>query len=164
MDSSRLSTATTQPKPAASQGHHAPPQMPQGNVFIMKEYKDWNDMEADEEDEDDEEEEEEEDEESEDELGRGGKKTPARGRPLSSKKSKSAAETPSGQASGSGSSGPGPKAEKRVKKTKGRVRIKMEYIDNKIRRYTTFSKRKTGIMKKVSNGSVFFRAADWSVE
>lgn len=37
------------------------------------------------------------------------------------------------------------------KKTKGRVKIKMEYIDNKLRRYTTFSKRKTGIMKKVRN-------------
>lgn len=37
------------------------------------------------------------------------------------------------------------------KKTKGRVKIKMEYIDNKLRRYTTFSKRKTGIMKKVSD-------------
>ena len=37
------------------------------------------------------------------------------------------------------------------KKTKGRVKIKMEYIDNKLRRYTTFSKRKTGIMKKVCN-------------
>ena len=34
------------------------------------------------------------------------------------------------------------------KKTLGRVKIKMAYIDNKIRRYTTFSKRKTGIMKK----------------
>ncbi|KAI6213302.1 hypothetical protein M3Y94_00134700 [Aphelenchoides besseyi] len=34
------------------------------------------------------------------------------------------------------------------KKTKGRVKIKMEYIGNKLRRYTTFSKRKTGIMKK----------------
>ncbi|CAB4070420.1 SRF [Lepeophtheirus salmonis] len=28
------------------------------------------------------------------------------------------------------------------KKTKGRVKIKMEFIDNKLRRYTTFSKRK----------------------
>lgn len=37
------------------------------------------------------------------------------------------------------------------KKTKGRVKIKMEYIDNKLRRYTTFSKRKTGIMKKVTS-------------
>ena len=34
------------------------------------------------------------------------------------------------------------------KKTKGRVKIKMEFIENKSRRYTTFSKRKTGIMKK----------------
>lgn len=45
------------------------------------------------------------------------------------------------------------------KKTKGRVKIKMEYIENKLRRYTTFSKRKTGIMKKVRlslNLSVFF--------
>ncbi|KIH56460.1 hypothetical protein ANCDUO_13359 [Ancylostoma duodenale] len=31
----------------------------------------------------------------------------------------------------------------------GRVKIKMEYIGNKLRRYTTFSKRKTGIMKKL---------------
>lgn len=37
------------------------------------------------------------------------------------------------------------------KKTRGRVKIKMEFIDNKLRRYTTFSKRKTGIMKKVPN-------------
>lgn len=36
------------------------------------------------------------------------------------------------------------------KKTRGRVKIKMEFIDNKLRRYTTFSKRKTGIMKKVA--------------
>ena len=35
------------------------------------------------------------------------------------------------------------------KKTRGRVRIQMEYIQNKLRRYTTFSKRKSGIMKKV---------------
>lgn len=35
------------------------------------------------------------------------------------------------------------------KKTKGRVKIKMEFIESKLRRYTTFSKRKTGIMKKV---------------
>lgn len=34
------------------------------------------------------------------------------------------------------------------KKTKGRVKIRMEFIENKLRRYTTFSKRKTGIMKK----------------
>ena len=35
------------------------------------------------------------------------------------------------------------------KKTRGRVKIEMKFIDNKLRRYTTFSKRKTGIMKKV---------------
>ena len=40
-------------------------------------------------------------------------------------------------------------AQSNGKKTKGRVKIKMEFIDNKLRRYTTFSKRKTGIMKKV---------------
>lgn len=42
------------------------------------------------------------------------------------------------------------------KKTRGRVKIKMEFIDNKLRRYTTFSKRKTGIMKKVSFFFFFF--------
>lgn len=42
------------------------------------------------------------------------------------------------------------------KKTRGRVKIKMEFIDNKLRRYTTFSKRKTGIMKKVSHVVVCF--------
>ena len=36
------------------------------------------------------------------------------------------------------------------KKTRGRVKIEMQYIQNKLRRYTTFSKRKSGIMKKVS--------------
>ncbi|CRK86192.1 CLUMA_CG000197, isoform A [Clunio marinus] len=41
-----------------------------------------------------------------------------------------------------------PKSVASGKKTKGRVKIKMEYIENKLRRYTTFSKRKTGIMKK----------------
>lgn len=52
------------------------------------------------------------------------------------------------------------------KKTRGRVKIKMEFIDNKLRRYTTFSKRKTGIMKKVPRpggkreGAAFGRAWD----
>lgn len=36
------------------------------------------------------------------------------------------------------------------KKTRGRVKIEMQYIQNKLRRYTTFSKRKSGMMKKVS--------------
>jgi len=64
-------------------------------------------------------------------------------------------------ASGSRRSRPGAEAKaggkataQRSKKTKGRVKIKMEFIENKIRRYTTFSKRKTGIMKKVSAGAL----------
>lgn len=47
------------------------------------------------------------------------------------------------------------------KKTKGRVKIKMEYIDNKLRRYTTFSKRKTGIMKKVCMLSLSLSCSFW---
>lgn len=52
--------------------------------------------------------------------------------------------------SASGGLSPGVPGAKPGKKTRGRVKIKMEFIDNKLRRYTTFSKRKTGIMKKVS--------------
>lgn len=51
--------------------------------------------------------------------------------------------------------GDSPVALKTGKKTKGRVKIKMEFIENKLRRYTTFSKRKTGIMKKVCCDSTF---------
>lgn len=51
---------------------------------------------------------------------------------------------------------PGVKSLSNGKKTKGRVKIKMEYIENKLRRYTTFSKRKTGIMKKVSSKITYF--------
>lgn len=58
-----------------------------------------------------------------------------------------AAGAPAGGYSGVPGAKPG-------KKTRGRVKIKMEFIDNKLRRYTTFSKRKTGIMKKVSGGQV----------
>ncbi|XP_031418079.2 serum response factor a [Clupea harengus] len=47
-----------------------------------------------------------------------------------------------------GASAGGVTGAKPGKKTRGRVKIKMEFIDNKLRRYTTFSKRKTGIMKK----------------
>lgn len=57
-------------------------------------------------------------------------------------------------AAGATAAGTGPKGLSNGKKTKGRVKIKMEYIDNKLRRYTTFSKRKTGIMKKVSFTSI----------
>lgn len=42
------------------------------------------------------------------------------------------------------------------KKTRGRVKIQMEYIQNKLRRYTTFSKRKSGMMKKVYYICFFF--------
>lgn len=63
----------------------------------------------------------------------------------------------SGGLSGSYSGGvPGAKP---GKKTRGRVKIKMEFIDNKLRRYTTFSKRKTGIMKKVSHTCQWTAAA-----
>ncbi len=56
-----------------------------------------------------------------------------------------------GGGAGRGKGQGGPAADPATgKKTKGRVKIKMEFIDNKLRRYTTFSKRKTGIMKKVS--------------
>lgn len=54
-----------------------------------------------------------------------------------------------------------PKSIVSVKKTKGRVKIKMEYISNKLRRYTTFSKRKTGIMKKVSE--FFYLKIFWTI-
>ncbi|KAM4584474.1 serum response factor-like [Odontesthes bonariensis] len=53
-----------------------------------------------------------------------------------------------GLSRGYGGGSPGAAGVKPGKKTRGRVKIKMEFIDNKLRRYTTFSKRKTGIMKK----------------
>ncbi|XP_070774740.1 serum response factor-like [Enoplosus armatus] len=58
------------------------------------------------------------------------------------------APTPGGLSEGYGGVSPGVPGAKPGKKTRGRVKIKMEFIDNKLRRYTTFSKRKTGIMKK----------------
>ena len=36
------------------------------------------------------------------------------------------------------------------KHSRGRVKIKMQFIENKPRRATTFSKRKTGLMKKAA--------------
>lgn len=62
-------------------------------------------------------------------------------------------ELPEGGGGGPGQGPPWPPGAtvtgaKPGKKTRGRVKIKMEFIDNKLRRYTTFSKRKTGIMKK----------------
>ena len=64
------------------------------------------------------------------------------------------AEYPPGPGAGRGKV-TGPPTPANGKKTKGRVKIKMEFIDNKLRRYTTFSKRKTGIMKKVNGCSIF---------
>jgi len=49
-----------------------------------------------------------------------------------------------------------PLEQKPAKKTRGRVKIDMKFISNKLRRYTTFSKRKTGIMKKVSPQKLLF--------
>lgn len=59
-----------------------------------------------------------------------------------------AAQTPGGLSGAFSGVSPGGSGVKPGKKTRGRVKIKMEFIDNKLRRYTTFSKRKTGIMKK----------------
>ncbi|XP_016329964.1 serum response factor a isoform X3 [Sinocyclocheilus anshuiensis] len=56
--------------------------------------------------------------------------------------------TGAGLSAGYGGVSSGVAGAKPGKKTRGRVKIKMEFIDNKLRRYTTFSKRKTGIMKK----------------
>lgn len=50
--------------------------------------------------------------------------------------------------------------ERPKKKTRGRVKIEMKFISNKLRRYTTFSKRKTGIMKKVGCFLFFFTEVD----
>ena len=53
------------------------------------------------------------------------------------------------------------KAKAASKKTRGRVKIKVEFIDNKLRRYTTFSKRKTGIMKKAYELSTLTGTQVW---
>lgn len=42
-------------------------------------------------------------------------------------------------------------ADSRPRKRSGRRKIKIEYIENKSRRHITFSKRKAGIIKKVSS-------------
>ena len=55
------------------------------------------------------------------------------------------------------------KAKAASKKTRGRVKIKVEFIDNKLRRYTTFSKRKTGIMKKAYELSTLTGTQVWSL-
>jgi hypothetical protein len=60
----------------------------------------------------------------------------------------SSSSTTAASASNGKSTHGGKSAHRTSKKTKGRVKINMEFIENKSRRYTTFSKRKTGIMKK----------------
>lgn len=60
-----------------------------------------------------------------------------------------AAAGPGGLSGAYGGGSPGVPGAKPGKKTRGRVKIEMKFIGNKLRRYTTFSKRKTGIMKKV---------------
>uniref|UniRef100_A0A672ZX79 Serum response factor n=1 Tax=Sphaeramia orbicularis TaxID=375764 RepID=A0A672ZX79_9TELE len=59
-----------------------------------------------------------------------------------------AAAGPGGLSGAYGGGSPGVPGAKPGKKTRGRVKIEMKFIGNKLRRYTTFSKRKTGIMKK----------------
>ena len=68
------------------------------------------------------------------------------GQPVEHLDSDTSGGTDDRSSQGSRSSTPTPKT---GKKTRGRVKINMEFIDNKLRRYTTFSKRKSGIMKKV---------------
>lgn len=85
----------------------------------------------------------------EDAAGSGGERRGVkRGRSERDVRRPSAANS-AGLAGGYGAVSPGVPGAKPGKKTRGRVKIKMEFIDNKLRRYTTFSKRKTGIMKKV---------------
>ena len=79
-------------------------------------------------------------------VGNGGGFYAGMKRPLDDSESDSEGGHPRMNMTAVGDSGPKP-----GKKTKGRVKIKMEFIENKLRRYTTFSKRKTGIMKKVIN-------------
>jgi len=53
------------------------------------------------------------------------------------------------EASDEASEGDGEDEEPRKSKRAGRRKIKIEYIEDKSRRHITFSKRKSGIMKKV---------------
>lgn len=123
------------------------------NILIMKDYNDDDldkiddDEEEEEDDEEEDEEEEDEDEEDDEEENemRGKRKRATNNNKKSDRATASNSKVKSialnVKSSKQMSGG-------RAKKTKGRVKIKMEYIEDKIRRYTTFSKRKTGIMKK----------------
>lgn len=67
----------------------------------------------------------------------------------SSRDEQPSAEGPGSEVSDSDDDGDKPKPKPAPgKKTRGRVKIPMKYIKNKLRRYTTFSKRKSNIMKK----------------
>uniref|UniRef100_UPI003AB0E5BE serum response factor-like isoform X2 n=1 Tax=Centroberyx gerrardi TaxID=166262 RepID=UPI003AB0E5BE len=83
----------------------------------------------------------------EDTVGSGGDRRGVK-RERSEREVGQSAATSGGLAGGYGGVSAGVTGAKPGKKTRGRVKIKMEFIDNKLRRYTTFSKRKTGIMKK----------------
>ncbi|XP_041839954.1 serum response factor-like isoform X2 [Melanotaenia boesemani] len=83
------------------------------------------------------------DSDSGDDEGSGGDR-----RGVKRERSEPADKTSGGLSRGYGGVSTGVSGVKPGKKTRGRVKIKMEFIDNKLRRYTTFSKRKTGIMKK----------------
>ncbi|XP_051802343.1 serum response factor-like isoform X3 [Acanthochromis polyacanthus] len=86
--------------------------------------------------------------EDEDTAGSGGDRRGVKRERSDPEVGRQAAQSSGGLSGGFGGVGAGVPGVKPGKKTRGRVKIKMEFIDNKLRRYTTFSKRKTGIMKK----------------
>lgn len=91
------------------------------------------------------------DSESGDEEGSGGERRGVKRERSDREVRHPSASSSVGQGGGRVGVGAGVPGAKPGKKTRGRVKIKMEFIDNKLRRYTTFSKRKTGIMKKVGS-------------
>ncbi|XP_035029483.1 serum response factor isoform X3 [Hippoglossus stenolepis] len=86
--------------------------------------------------------------EEEDTAGSGGDRRGVKRERSEREVGRQSAPTSGGQSRAYVGVSPGVPGAKPGKKTRGRVKIKMEFIDNKLRRYTTFSKRKTGIMKK----------------
>ncbi|XP_030598897.1 serum response factor-like isoform X4 [Archocentrus centrarchus] len=86
--------------------------------------------------------------EDEDTVGAGGDRRGVKRERSEREVGHQAAQSSGGLSGAYGGVRPGAAGVKPGKKTRGRVKIKMEFIDNKLRRYTTFSKRKTGIMKK----------------
>lgn len=152
------------------QQHHQHQQAPQNSQHIepqaQLDYRnnffedEEDDDDDDDEDDDDEEEDEDDEDEDEEELDTNAQ-LDSNGKPLKQKrvktvkqkKGKKQQQQKDSKSNDVDTRKVGDKSSKqalksRNKKTKGRVKIKMEFIENKIRRYTTFSKRKTGIMKK----------------